>query len=277
MSKLQRKASFRRDILHCIHTTPGGSFRYQNDIRSFALNFVNDLSKLNALPARLKNLKSEHLYALVSYWKHKDLSLRTIQNRISILRKLFVASGIMDVPSNAALQIKYKSAIVKKFRNKEILPDSIKNPIIRDLCQIQYYFGLKKREALLLDSSMMIGDRLEMSRSVSYNKIDRRIPILTEQQRQLIEYFKEEYSGRFVSNKYEYIALSAGHMGILQELGISDKEYFRYCYIANRFHALKHQFSSNTALKTLRTECGYVRNNQLKEILREKDFNSMPS
>ena len=225
---------------------------------------------VGALPMRFKNLSSESIIKLVGYWQMNHLSPKTIKNKLSVLRALAHAHNItMQIQTNKDLHIKTKHHVSKINHLRSIItPDEIICPPVQPSILLQYHFGLKKNEALRFNRFMIRESMIEIPRSISYNKKDRRIPIVTPEQITLTIQFRNTPENILPLNQKMLRALSNIHNTALKTYHITHPDYFRHLYILNRFTALLSNMPELEALKTVSTESGYYHLTQVREIIK---------
>ena len=150
---------------------------------------INELILLKIAPPSLKNLNDTHYEMLIQYWRSQELSEVTISKNFSVLRFFYrCASYGVQLPNNQKLGI---STSRKSYSRPEISPDLIgrlKHPISQTILAFQLYFGLTKVESVRINLELSAQENaLFIPRGVAHNGKDREIPILSEQQRQVIQ------------------------------------------------------------------------------------------
>lgn len=268
-------AIFKDDLVRTVSLMPGGSPRYRKYRDDTALRIADGIRATGMMPTRLKNLKPEAIIKLVYYWKRKKLQPETIKNKLSVLRMIVKKCKVdLVIPSNSELNIKVKTYKVKQPSFKKITPNEIDYPLLSDFFWMEYLFGFKKIEALkyrfLPTTKVYTGETyLNSPRNISYNRLDRGILIVTDQQREFIERYNEKYAGNGITNKKTFRALSLFHDAVLESHGIKHADYFRHQYIINRYFALLESgVEKSVALKTVSRETGYATPRQVVEILK---------
>ena len=262
---MARHIQFREDILAACGKIPGGSNQYRAYIESSARVIVADLRIVGGLPIRFKNLQASSIVKLVHHWQGEQLTPKTIKNRLAVLRQLTLTQQRpISLPSNALLAIKTNKQKIKKHSAATIMhPEEIDCPPVRPALLLQYHFGLKKLEALRFTRFMIQESRLEVPRSISYNKTDRRIPIISDEQKALALQLKQNTphgSPKMIR------ALSLMHSAALKTYHIGHAEHFRHLYIFNRMTSLLARMSEAEAFKLVSAEVGYFHVTQVKEI-----------
>lgn len=263
-----RKALLKSDIRNALRNVPKGAPSFYTRRQAVMLSLINDLSEINQLYPRLSCLKKETIFSLLKLWRSRGAGTKTLHRKISILRTIVRQHcGDKIFPTNAELGIQYKLD-KKRIVSKEMRLADIKDDLVRDICMLQYHFGLKKSEAIHF-KNFSAGDVLLIPRSIAYNSKERHIPILTEKQRQVLTHFDTQHLNGFIADHLDVRLIALTHSSQLKLLDIRDGDYFRYEYIKNRYEALK---TDNTLkqlerLRILRQELGYRENKQIKEIL----------
>lgn len=260
------RASLEKDIAKALRGIAKGAPQFYRTKQGIMRRFVTDLASVKRLVPKLENVKRETFYVLVDFWRKNNHQTETIQRKISLLRKLMPVKE--QVPTNAELNIKYtyvkKYAVVSQIGLCDITSGSAKN-----ICSLQYYFGLKKAEAIRFHLIPYQEANVLISRKIAYNSIDRIVPLVSAEQEDFLKQFAAKYPSGLLTNYQNERLLSALHGSELNRLEIHDGEYFRYLYVKNRFRQLEETGVDHTKrLKQLRVELGYRENRQIREILK---------
>lgn len=264
------KKVFIEDIMNHFAQVPGGASITHRKAKIILIGLANDLAYLGAMPMRLKNLKPEAVNKLVNYWQQKNLNPRTIKNRLAVLRKIIsVLEYPFDIPTNKELNVITKT---KKLNIKQKLIDPYAITLypaflIREICIMQYCFGLKLYEAIRFDSSMIHDSQIEVSRSISFNNKDRFVPIILSEQEAFIARFKTELKSLLPIPRKEYLCFMTLYRDMQRKLEITHNDYFRNCYIQRRYQDLIKIHDELKALEIIKTEVGYSRVDQVKGVL----------
>lgn len=267
-----RKKKFNDDLMFHLAKLPDGAWGYRQKVKLILNNFTNDLGYLGILPRRAGSLKKEDFYKLVGYWKAIPLKPKNIKNRLSVIRKvLSTLPKPVIVPSNAELGVALRSAKVKRFLTfKHVDPYEIAiypTFLVKDVCVMQYLFGLKLHEAIRLNSSMIFDYYLEVPRSISFNKKDRRVPIYLAEQKEFVLKFASDLKNLLPIPAKHYEAFIALYHLTEKELKTNFDDYFRYCYIHRRHEELVKRYDEFTALDMIKAEIGVSTISQVRGAL----------
>lgn len=175
---------------------PEGSFATQK-ARQEAHNLIaKQLKELGYNQMNTNALKEKHVVALVERWLKEEISEGTMKNRMSHVRWWSKQVNLKHrVPSNKNLGIKnrvYITNISKAVQLRQEHLDKINNSHIRDTLRFQAAFGARREEGMkVIISQADKGTYLKMQGSWCKNGRPRNIPIITKQQRELVDKLKE--------------------------------------------------------------------------------------
>jgi integrase len=148
------------------------------------------------------SFKNKHMEALATYWETNGLSPSTIQNNISIFKTFagWIGKGSMRKPSHEYVQKKesvQRSSINTVDKSwqinvaQKIAEVSVHDPRIGMALALQHQFGLRVKESLLLRPHLADkGDYLLVNIGTKGGR-DRVVPIVTAEQRDLLERAKQ--------------------------------------------------------------------------------------
>ncbi len=267
-----RKKKFTDDLSFHLAKLPDGAWSYRQKVKLILNNFTNDLGYLGILPRRVGSLKTEDFYVLVNYWKAIPLKAKTIKNRLSVIRKvLSTLPKPVIVPSNPELGVVLRSSKAKRFLLfKPVNPYEIAvYPafLVKEVCIMQHLFGLKLHEAIRLKPSMVFDYYLEVPRSISFNKKDRRVPIYSAEQKEFVLKFTTDLKNLLPIPAKHYEAFVTLYHHTEKELKTNFDDYFRYCYIRRRHEELVKRYDEFTALDIIQAEIGVSTVSQVKGAL----------
>lgn len=249
---MSRKTRLLNDINNKLSRLKVGTKSVRKTYQYILKKIVEDLAHTGYVP-ELNKITKAHIEKLIFLWQGRGNKSNTILNKLGILRKI-----ISELPDNKELGIK-KSVVKNNFTNS--IPQ-ISDPKIHDICRMQQLFGLKKYEAIRFCGYMIKDECILIPRAIAYNNLDRYVPILTNEQKEFLEYFVNSY------NKADKKFLSVLYNNVLSKLKISS-DVFRHNYIKSRFQILSDNYTKSQILRILRQELGYQRNAQLTKILYE--------
>lgn len=231
---------------------------------------VNDLNRLRRLPREFKLMTSHDIKCLVRFWKEEGLSIATIGNKLSVLRRFNQLARLeLNIPSNKelgcvkALPTPPKKSIPENYENK------IFHPITRSLIALQLHFGLTKLEAIRVNPTCIVnGNVLLIGRTIAHNKKDRTIPVITNSQKSTLserkiitktsQLLKKQESHSLINRLYTVECFDAG---------IDPKTPFRRHYAQARLNALEKTQDKQSALLVLCKEMGFSAPRKLLVLL----------
>lgn len=260
-----RLSLLRQDIYQALRHLPHASPLYVKQRCHILLKLIDDLRAINRVIPSLKNLNKLILMKLINYWQEQDNDNNTIYRKVNILRNICMCHlEFNSFPTNLELGIKHinKSQNLRIVNNKS--PD-INNVAIDTIYRLQRNFGLKLTEALKIEPYMFDQQGLWLARIAAYNNKNRFIPYWHEEQRLFIDSFLSK-ANLLIDDK---ILISMQYKLFLKQMGILNKEYYRYQYIKHRYQDLliNDDLNHQNILKRLRGELGYCENKQIKAIL----------
>lgn len=267
-----RRREFIHDVDIHLDRLPKGAASYRNKARLSLIAISKDLARLNLLPSYLRSLKPETIFKLVEYWQRKYAKPHTMQNRLAFLRRILSRlDEPVTIPTNIELGIIVKTTALKSMPKNTLNPDRVNWPhfdiLIQNTCVMQYLFGLKVTEALRLDAGAFHDKFLMIHHSISFNHKDRVIQIATQAQKEFIKKFLTDYKSIFPVPLKSYRPLMKLYRLALEATGIKQNNYFRNCYIQNRYENLLNEHSRADTLRIIKDEVGYSRLERVKGVI----------
>ena len=207
--------------------------------RAFQLSQIaNQLQDLGFKHMHATSLKQKHVETLVKLWQEQDLRPGTIKNRMSVLRWWAEKVGKYSViaNSNDHYGIPRRRHVSATSKARDIDTEQlarIMDPCTRLSLRLQREFGLRREESIkFMVSYADRGDHLHLKPSWTKGGKARRIPILMETQRQLLE----------------EIAAFAGSASLIpadKRFIDQQRKYVRQVMNAglSRMHGLRHQYA----------------------------------
>lgn len=190
------------DLQHSIHQILRhhrlGSYATQAARRDVLMLFARDLVSLGYKLRHIKGLERKHIVAVINHWQAQGKASGTLKNRTSHLRFLTDILGRKDVvPNNTELHIPNRCYIpIKNKALENINLERVRDPYIALSLRLQKAFGLRREEALKIKPWLADkGNQLFLQGSWCKGGRERYVPILTEEQRILLDEAKN-----FVSN-----------------------------------------------------------------------------
>lgn len=261
-----RKSRLEHELNNILRDLKAGAPSYRITNRYIVQKLPYDLMQINRLTPTLSGLKQETIVELVRYWQHMGNTASTIARKIAVLRKIVEHRNTHEFPTNSELRITTPPQ-PKRVAVIDIPITVFGNPAVRQLCELQYYFGLKKFEAIMLRVSI-VNQKLYIPRSMAYNNKDRFVAIVTSAQRRCLDQ-QAALSSQFINDVKTRRALASWHQLELAQWGINDPDHYRYDYIKQRYQQLTQENSVTQIIMTqLRQELGYQSNQPLMRILK---------
>lgn len=193
----------------------------------------------------LKGLKPKHIDALLGKWQDEKLSSGTIKNRMAHVRWLAERIGKKGIvpQSNADLGIEQRVYVTNENRGKELSLEqlnSIPDQHVKMSLKLQQAFGLRREEAMKIQPAKADrGDRLILDASWCKGGRDRTIPILTEQQRALLQEAKLLAAGRsLIPKERTYKEQVKRYENTCIKIGLDRAHGLRHHYAQQRYLAL---------------------------------------
>lgn len=193
----------------------------------------------------LKGLKPKHIDALLGKWQAEKLSAGTIKNRMSHVRWLAERIGKKGIvpQSNADLGIEQRVYVTNENRGKELSLEqlnSIPDQHVKMSLKLQQAFGLRREEAMKIQPEKADrGDRLILDASWCKGGRDRTIPILTKQQRALLQEAKLLAAGRsLIPKDRTYKEQVKRYENTCIKIGLDRAHGLRHNYAQQRYLAL---------------------------------------
>jgi hypothetical protein len=272
-----RKNRFTKDLMDHLAQLPDGAWGHRKKVKITLRSMANDMAFLDILPMRLKNVKPDTIIDLVKYWHRHKQKPKTIKNKLSALRRILsTLKEPIVIPSNKELGVVMITSRKRNLYPKIELIDPETIPlypvsIVRDISTLQYLFGLKLTEAIRFNSSMVQEKFIDIPRSISFNKKDRRVFICSEAQKEFITKSKTTLLERLPIPRRHYSCFMGLYDYALTQLKINHRDYFRYSYIRNRYQDLLEKHDQFEAFDLLKAEVGYTQLSQIKGVLSCQD------
>jgi site-specific recombinase XerD len=236
----------RSSIFYVLKHNKDGSFATQSNRKKMLFLCAEEIVKHGYKLKHIKGLKQKHIQSLVHKWKINELSIGTIKNRLASIRWLCEKINRKNiVPSNDVLSVGPRKFISNQ--NKAIVLDAeklrtIESQHIKLSLQLQHHFGLRREEALKIKP--FIADKnkyLELEGSWCKNGRPRRIPILANEQRELLDRCKSFISSQYCSmipKDKTYRQHLKVYENQLRKAGISKAHGLRHAYAQQRYREL---------------------------------------
>ncbi len=244
-----------RDLNHdfkelCRHNRDG-SYATQAD-REHILDVVaNQLHEMGHRGLRAQGLKPKHVEKLTAHWLVEELSPGTIKNRMSALRWAAQKLGKDNIVArtNAAYGIPDRVYVTNISKAKQFGMEqltAIRTPSAQMSLRLQAAFGLRREASIkIVPAWADRGDTLVLKDSWNKGGREIRIPIVTPEQRQLLDEAKALAKGKSL--------VAPGYATYRDYL-----QYFRYeCARVgiHAFHGHRHLYAQTRYQKLTGWEC----------------------
>ena len=195
-----------RDLNHdfkelCRHNRDG-SYSTRADREHILDLIANQLHEMGHRGLRAQGLKPKHVEKLVASWLTEELSSGTIKNRMAVLRWTVQKLGKDNIVerTNAAYGIPNRVYITNISKAKEFGREqlaSIRTPCAQMSLRLQASFGLRREASIkIVPAWADRGDTLLLKDSWNKGGREIRIPIRTQEQRQLLDEAKALAKGK---------------------------------------------------------------------------------
>jgi len=173
-----------------------GSFATQADRQRCLDLCAKQLNALGFKHMSVSSLKQKHIDALVALWMSQGLSTGTLKNRLAHLRWWAEKTGKANLMarSNDAYGIPDRVYVTNVSKAKDLVPEQlarVSDPCSRYSLRLEAEFGLRLEESQKIRMAWADrGDRLVLKDSWTKGGREREIPILTAEQRALVDEIK---------------------------------------------------------------------------------------
>lgn len=243
---MSAKKQLQGSIYNLLKFNKSGSFRTQEGRKKILFKCAEIIVKNGYKIKNIRGLKQKHVKLLVAVWKNEGLEDKTIKNYLSNLRWAATITERCDVvPSNKELGIgkrKYVTNEDKSLKCKDGDTTKIKNERFMIPLQLQRVFGLRHEECLKIKPFLAdLGDYLLLQRSWCKGGRERKVPILTEEQRHWLEKAKNLAGHRthsLIPQNKTYIQHSKTYYKALKLAGFHGSHGLRHAYAHARYREL---------------------------------------
>ncbi|KTD65145.1 phage integrase N-terminal domain-containing protein [Legionella shakespearei] len=268
-----RKHSLRQIASQYLDHDNSGSPRGKKYRRFVILRMIDDLFVLGLAPSNWLGLTSLHLQQLIQHWHKKKVKPSTLMNYMTIIRKFLCHVGHnAENIDNLSLGLQTKKIKKKTRRSPNDLFDKIGDPIAKVLLSFQIHFGLTLSEAMRILPGVHIQEHeLLLTREITFNSKDRKIPIRSEAQIKLIQDFNLLTQGNgCLITTYGYRAICFSWQKVMKSLRLSGKKCWRYLYAQQLSSQLSSQISHYRLSLLIMDEMGLKSRTTLWSYLNEQ-------
>ena len=207
---------------------------------------ANQLSgELGYIHMKVNSLKPKHVEALVNHWKSQDLSVATLKARLSFIRwwSKKINKPNVVARSNEFYGIgkrTYVTDVSKAIDVSDEKIEEIQDRYVRTSVTLVRAFGLRKEEAIkIIPNIADRGDTLFLKASWCKGGRERAIPILTEEQRIVLDGAKDVAGLRsLIPQELKYYQQRHRYEAITSAVGLKKLHGLRHRYAQRRYHEL---------------------------------------
>lgn len=223
----------------------GGAFSTRASIeRRFAM-IARDLEQCGFRDLDIKSLKPKHVEALVAHWKNEGLSVGTMKNLMSDVRRWAEYVGKENVVkrTNAEYGIADRKYVTNVSKATVVAGDQlgrVTDPYVKASLQLQREFGLRREESIKIRPAWAdLGDKLRLQDSWTKGGKYREIPITTDGQRAALDAAKVVAGdGSLIPNGMRYVDQLERFRAQCQAAGIRRIHGQRHNYAQERYETL---------------------------------------
>jgi integrase len=170
-----------------------GSFQTRHDRLGMLTLMADQLYTLGFQQMHAWDIKGRHVNRLLARWKQEQISHATIRNRLAVLRWWCAKVGRASVmpPTNTYYALDPRKVIARVSKATTVdepTLERIGDAAVRQSLALQRAFGLRREESLKIKPWQADhGHELVLQGSWTKGGRPRRIPILTEDQRQALD------------------------------------------------------------------------------------------
>lgn len=268
-----RKHSLRQIANQYLDNDNRGSPREKKYRRFVILRMIEDLFVLGLAPPNWPNLTSTHMQQLIRHWHKKKVKPSTLMNYMTIIRKFLRQVGHdAENIDNISVGLPNKKLKKKNLRSPSDLLEKINGPIAKVLLDFQIHFGLTMSEAMRILPGVHVQEHeLLLTREITFNSMDRKIPIRSEAQIKLIQAFNAltKDNGCLITS-YGYRAVCFSWQKAMKSLRLSGKKCWRYLYAQHLRSQLSSQISHYRLSLLIMDEMGLKSRTSLWNYLNEQ-------
>ena len=243
-----------------------GKYQDRKHRRFVIQKMINDLYAIKQVPLSWKALDTKHIQSLVEYWKKRKTNPATIMRYMTIIRRfLTMINCDIDNIDNKSLKLTRKYKRKRHIKMTADLWQTIEEPTVRIIMALQTQFGLTFSEAIQLKDRIHIRDeKIMVYRCIAFNSRDRSVPIITEQQKAIIQEFLS------LIGKYETLSEAIGYDILrlrwrteLKKHRLPSNKSWRYWYAKQRFDQLLPEIRHYKTCLQIQDEMGIRSRNTL--------------
>ena len=254
-----RKNQLRQQVDNYLRLDRRGSPRARKH-RHFVLHrVIDDLFKIDFVPAKWHGLTHDHVQKLILYWQRKKLKPATLRKYLNSLRVFLQRiEHSIDGIDNKSLGINNQKSSKKISHFSANIVRQFSNPIAQVLFEFQIGFGLTLSEAMRLIPDIHIKETyLWVTRNIATNSKDRIIPIRNEEQTKIIGSFLTLCNKNHdLISTYNYHFVRCAYNLQMKALNLSPVKTYRYHYARVMHPELNKTLSNYLTCQTIMQEMG---------------------
>ncbi len=226
----------------CRQNRDGGHSTQVN--RAYLLNqMANHLHELGYRNMNAKSLRPKHVERLLKYWTDQGIGNAALKNRLSAIRWWAGKVNKHNVVSrsNSVYGIGQVPSIPESTKAQQL--DLAKVSEIPDLhiqlsIRLQSAFGLRREEAIKFQPTYAIGEkRISLKASWTKGGRARSVPILTEEQRELLQQVTAlAKGGALIPSDSNYVTQLRRYERLTRAIGLRNLHGLRHDYAQRRYH-----------------------------------------
>ncbi|SON48158.1 phage integrase N-terminal domain-containing protein [Vibrio tapetis] len=235
--------NFMFKVSQVLKRNPDGSHATRAERKKVLKLVDRNLSELGFKKLALHNLGPKHLNAVIGMWMANGLSTGTIKNRVAHLRWLLEKIDKVGVlpKSNISLGIPNRVYVTNQDKSRELKEDQlslITDAHLQASFRLQITFGLRREESMKIClKEADKGTYLRVTKTKGARQRD--IPIITTQQRELLEQIKPLVGvGSLIPSDVSYKTQVGRYEQACIKMGIDKAHGLRHAYAQKRYQQL---------------------------------------
>jgi len=250
------KANLRKSYHSISKTIDQSTLSYQstNDYKQILRHSLQQLHALGYNLASLEQFKRKHIHALVNQWKSESLSVGTMKNRLSAIRRSAeILKKYQLVEKNEAYDIGKRTYVVQESKAiTDIDFSRVKDPYLKTSFELQKHFGLRREEALKIKPHQ--ADRnvvIELQASWTKGGIQRMVPITNAAQRECLDRAKALVSSKesLIPKAKSYKQQRTAYDNTVRLCGYANLHGLRHAYAQRRYEEITHRLTKGHGWK----------------------------
>ncbi|WP_131783790.1 phage integrase N-terminal domain-containing protein [Legionella gresilensis] len=266
-----RKYNLRQTANQYLKLASQGSYKERKQQAYVIRKMIDDLYTVGDVPPSWNALQSLHIHKLIAYWKRSKLRTGTIMNHMTIVRRYLksIDCSLTNI-DNKSLQL---SKSQKRRRKLKLQHDHWKEwdiQIPRLIMALQTEFGLTFQEAIYVKPEIHIQeDSLWITRNISFNSLDRTIPIRNETQETILSEIRQLTQRKAIVEFNGYEETKFAWRKELKKYALPLKKSWRYLYAKQMYQYLLPILGKYETYWLIRSEMGIKSRDSLWRYLNE--------